>query len=334
MTKILSYLKYRLQLILFYAVAVAITLAVQYLANQEMLYARYTVLLMSFFLLVILLIDGARYLRRLKAVRSLSERITRAVNELPQPANALEAGYTELIEELSVAYDSTKKRLSAAQNGSLEYYTLWVHQIKTPIAALRLVLQKMEGENAGVIRQELFKIEQYADLALRYVKLSDISADLVIEECSLNDIVRESVKKFGVLFIYQKLAIDIETGGGKVTSDKRWLGFILEQILSNAIKYTQKGGIRIYTHNGTLVIEDSGIGIRPEDLPRIFEKGYTGYNGRLDNRASGIGLYLAKKAADALNIRISVQSKPGAGTKVSLVFNNADTQIFQEPLIK
>ncbi len=329
MSKLFAYLKYRLALIVFYLIAVAVTLAVQYLANQDLGLARYTVLLLSFFLLLILLADGVRFMRRRRVLQTLSAELYSTVRTLPEPKDALEADYVRLITDLGTAYDTLKRRLTAAYGDSLEYYTLWVHQIKTPIAALRLVLPKMDGDEAGIIRQELFKIEQYADLALRYVKLSDISSDLVIEACDLGRIVHESVKKFGVLFVYQKLSVDIAPIGRTVTSDKRWLGFIVEQILSNALKYTPTGGIRVYMEGAALVIEDSGIGIRPEDLPRIFTKGYTGYNGRLDSRASGIGLYLAKKAADALSIAIRVESRVGAGTKVSLALPDVDTDIFR-----
>lgn len=329
MIKLLSYVKYRLPLLLFYIIAVTIILAVMYLANLEMVYADYIVLLLSFFLLIILLADGIRFMRRRRALEALSATLLTAARELPEPADALEAEYVNAVQQLGGAYDTIKKRLSASHNDSLEYYTLWVHQIKTPIAALSLVLSHMDDAAAGVIRQELFKIEQYADLALRYVKLSDVSSDLVIESCPLNDIIHESVKKFGVLFVYKKLSVDISPMDITVTSDKRWLLFIVEQVLSNAVKYTQSGGIRIYMQGRLLVIEDSGIGIRPEDLPRIFTKGYTGYNGRLDNRASGIGLYLAKKAADALRISLRVESQPGKGTKVLFSFPNPDTDIFR-----
>ena len=329
MTKLLSYLKYRLVLIIFYIVAVMLVLTVSSLAGQDMVYARYTVLLLSFFLLIIVLVDGMRYMRQRRRLEALSAELYHATRELPEPPNALEADYIRLLGDLGYAYDAVRKRLETAQNDSLEYYTLWVHQIKTPIAALGLVLSQMDGESVGVIRQELFKIERYADLALRYIKLADISADLVIERCRLGDIVHEGVKKFGVLFVYQKLSIDIAPINVEVMSDKRWLAFIFEQILSNALKYTPMGGVRVYMQGRALVIEDSGIGIRPEDLPRIFTKGYTGYNGRLDNRASGIGLYLAKKTADALGVGIHVESQVGKGTRVSLSFPETDMDIFR-----
>ncbi len=328
MIKLLSYLKYRLTLIFFFFLAAALTLLVQFLVNQSMVYAWYTVGLMGFFLVLILFIGGIRYMRHMRILEGLSATLYHASRELPEPINALEADYVRCLQELGSAYDTIKKQLDTARNDSLEYYTLWVHQIKTPIAGLSLVLQNMDGDTAGVIKQELFKIEQYADLALRYVKLTDISSDLVIERCFLEDIVSASVKKYAILFVYQKLSLDMVPTDRKVMSDKRWLGFILEQILSNAIKYTYTGGVKIYLQNEKLVIEDTGIGIRAEDLPRIFMKGYTLCNGRLDNRASGIGLYLAKKAADALGITITVDSKVGMGTKVTLAFPQARSDIF------
>lgn len=329
MTKLLSYLKYRRSLIIFYIIAVISILTVEYLANQDMVYASYIVLLISSFFILILITDGIRFFRHRRMLKVLSDEIYNVSCELPEPSNALEADLLRAVEELGRQYDCIKRQIETAHNDSLDYYTLWVHQIKTPIAALSLVLSQMNGETAGVIKQELFKIEQYTDMALRYVKLLDISSDLVIERCGLNEIVHESVKKFGILFIYKKLSVDISQVNKQVISDKRWLAFMLEQILSNALKYTHTGGIHIYMQNNMLIIEDSGIGIRPEDLPLIFTKGYTGYNGRLDNRASGIGLYLTKRAADALRIRIDVDSKVGAGTKVSLLFPDTNTDIFR-----
>ncbi|HWS28912.1 MAG TPA: sensor histidine kinase [Clostridia bacterium] len=329
MRKLFAYLKYRAALLLLYVFAAGATLLVAYLGGQDMVYARYSALLISFFFLLLLLIDGARFYRKRRALARLSASVLHAANELPVPDNALEEDYTALINELFHAYGATKKQLETARFDSLEYYTLWVHQIKTPIAALHLVLSQMDGDEAGVIKQELFKIERYADLALRYVKLEDISSDLLIEPCDLYELARACVKKFSVLFVYQKLSVEIAPFQWQVLSDKRWLAFVLEQVLSNALKYTSAGGIRIYTLNGALVVHDSGIGIRSEDLPRIFTKGYTGFNGRTDNRASGIGLYLAKKTADALKISLKVESAPGKGTKVFFRFPSTDTSIFK-----
>ena len=249
---------------------------------------------------------------------------------LPAPQDALEGACQAIVRALAQGHQEASRALEAAQNENLTYYTLWVHQIKTPIAAMRLVLRENDSAEALVLRQELFKVERYAELALQYVKLREIANDLVIERCDLGRIVRESVKKYGLLFVYKGLSVEIAPLAGSVVSDAKWLGFILEQLLSNAVKYTNEGGVKICMESGRLVIEDSGIGIRPEDLPRIFEKGYTGYNGRVDTRASGVGLYLTRQVADALAIRIDVRSQLGHGTRVALSFPDADTFRFRE----
>lgn len=185
---------------------------------------------------------------------------------------------------------------------------------------MRLAIQSREDADNLVIDQELFKIEQYVEMALQYIKIKQLSSDLVIREYSLKNIINTSVKKYAALFIYKKLSIDLEGLELMVLTDSKWLSFIIEQLLSNAIKYTNHGGIRIYMENRSLVIEDSGIGIHSEDMERIFEKGYTGYNGRLDKKASGIGLYLVKKVADSLAIKVTISSIVGIGTKAVLTF--------------
>lgn len=321
-----AFLRYRLSLLLFYGLAAGLTFVIQFLAGQNLIYARYTVLLMSFFLAIILFCDGFRFTRRRRALRELS--LYAPPRELPSPTDALQADYIRALSELAAAYDGLKSRLNAAHGETLEYYTLWVHQIKTPIAALTLLLSDMESGQAGVMKQELFKIEQYADLALRYIKLEDIAADLVIEHCDIGAVVRECVKKFGVLIVYKRLSVDIDPIDANMLSDRRWLSFVLEQAISNAVKYTPAGSIRVSFENNRLTITDTGIGIRSEDLHRIFSKGYTGQNGRLDSRASGIGLYLAKKAADALNIRMQVRSRVGEGTSFTLILPPPDTALY------
>ena len=225
-----------------------------------------------------------------------------------------------MIRALTQENERLKTENLRQQEEQKEYYTLWVHQIKTPISAMRLLLDANREEQTPLLRQELFKVDQYADLALRFVKLGDIQSDLIIERCDLNEIAHAAVKKYSLLFVYSKLTARIEPLAKDIPCDRMWLEFILGQLLSNSVKYTRSGGVRIYMEGMALIVEDTGIGIRKEDLPRIFEKGYTGYNGRMDTRASGIGLYLAKRAADALRISISVDSAPGAGTRVTLRF--------------
>lgn len=209
----------------------------------------------------------------------------------------------------------------------MDYYGMWAHQIKTPIAAMRILVQsgmdrEENEENQKLFRQlqmELFKTEQYVEMVLSYLKIVDIAKDMVLERCDLGKVVRQAVKKYSRLFILQKLSLEMGEIAEIVLTDEKWLSFVVEQILSNALKYTKSGSVSIYLEQeGVLVIKDTGIGISAEDLPRIMEKGYTGYNGRIDKRSTGIGLYLCKKVMDKLHHQLRIDSEDGKGTKVVL----------------
>lgn len=209
----------------------------------------------------------------------------------------------------------------------MDYYGMWAHQIKTPIAAMRILVQsgmdrEENEENQKLFRQlqmELFKTEQYVEMVLAYLKIGDIAKDMVLERCDLGKVVRQAVKKYSRLFILQKLSLEMGEIAEIVLTDEKWLSFVVEQILSNALKYTKSGSVSIYLEQeGVLVIKDTGIGISAEDLPRIMEKGYTGYNGRIDKRSTGIGLYLCKKVMDKLHHQLRIDSEDGKGTKVVL----------------
>ena len=209
----------------------------------------------------------------------------------------------------------------------MDYYGMWAHQIKTPIAAMRILVQsgmdrEENEENQKLFRQlqmELFKTEQYVEMVLSYLKIGDIAKDMVLERCDLGKVVRQAVKKYSRLFILQKLSLEMGEIAEIVLTDEKWLSFVVEQILSNALKYTKSGSVSIYLEQeGVLVIKDTGIGISAEDLPRIMEKGYTGYNGLIDKRSTGIGLYLCKKVMDKLHHQLRIDSEDGKGTKVVL----------------
>ena len=196
-----------------------------------------------------------------------------------------------------------------------DYYTTWVHQIKTPIAAMRLLLQKEDTLLGRQLNTELFRIEQYVEMVLCYFRLDSPSSDFVIKYYDLDDIIRQSVRKYAGQFIQKKLRLIYEPSGQKVLTDEKWLSFVIDQILSNAVKYTNEGSITISVDSHlVLSIADTGIGISPEDLPRIFEKSYTGYNGRVEKRSTGLGLYLCKKILGRLSHPISVTSTLGEGT--------------------
>ena len=320
MRKLLDYFASRRALLLLYVLSMCTVLLLGYLAQQDTVYVRYACVIISFIFVCLLMGDGARYRRSRRRMEQLHLRTELLPRELPEPLDGLAGDYEAVIRALTQENERLKTESIRQQEEQKEYYTLWVHQIKTPISAMRLLLDKESGEEGKLLKQELFKVDQYADLALKFVKLGDIAGDLIIERCDLNEIARAAVKKYSLLFVYSKLSVSMEPLAKDIPCDRMWLEFILCQLLSNSVKYTHTGGVRIYMEENALVVEDTGIGIRKEDLPRIFEKGYTGYNGRMDTRASGIGLYLVKRAADALGIRVEVASELGKGTRVSLRF--------------
>lgn len=231
---------------------------------------------------------------------------------------AKEEAYQDLIE--SLLKEKNRKEAEAAEKlrDMEEYYTLWVHQIKTPIAAMSLLLQEEDTPENGELSMELFRIEQYVEMVLQYLRLDSPDHDLAFRSVDVDDCVRQAVRKYARSFIRKKIALDFQETGIETVSDEKWMVFVLEQLLSNALKYTKKGTIRIYGGNGFLYIEDTGIGIAPEDLPRIFEKGYTGYNGRRDKKSTGIGLYLCQEILKRLAHGITITSTLGEGTKVTL----------------
>ncbi|MBR4670190.1 MAG: sensor histidine kinase [Butyrivibrio sp.] len=202
-----------------------------------------------------------------------------------------------------------------------DFYVLWVHQIKTPIAALNLLLQDPD-KNEALCRQELFKIENYVEMSLNYLRFESMSNDLGLKSYNLESMVKQVVKKYSSVFIYNHIAVNMEDLDCDILTDEKWFCFVLEQILSNALKYTKKGSVTFYAeqdgNNVKLKVKDTGIGIRSEDIPRLFQKGFTGYNGRIDKKASGLGLYLCKSICDKLGHAISITSEEGVGTEVCI----------------
>lgn len=265
---------------------------------------------------------------RHEALVALRENAALGVDDMPPPRDLLEEDLQAIIRRLQSGWQEEISRADQERADMLEYYTLWVHQAKTPLAAMGLLLAGRE--DAAALEAERFKLERYVDMALQYARLGADASDFVLRECALAPIVRGAVRKYARLFIAKRIHLTVEEMDARVLTDDKWLSFAIEQLLSNAVKYTNEGGVKVCMESGCLVIEDSGIGIRPEDLPRIFEKGYTGYNGRVDTRASGVGLYLTRQVADALAIRIDVRSQLGHGTRVTLSFPDADTFRFRE----
>jgi len=248
-------------------------------------------------------------------------------------SGSLEGDYRRLLGLICACRDRERKLWEEKALEQKDVFMMWTHQIKTPIAALRLLLggDDRQDRTNFLMREELFKIEQYAEMALSFQRLANMSSDMSLQEYALYPLIRQSVKKYSLLFINKGLQLDLQKTDARVLTDEKWFSFCLEQILSNSIKYTQRGKITISCEEReeglVLAVEDTGMGIRPEDLPRIFEKGFTGYNGRVDKRASGIGLYLSRRIGEQLGIEIRAESVFGEGTRIELLVPEADDSV-------
>lgn len=241
------------------------------------------------------------------------------VSLLPPADGIPEEDYHELIRLLLEREQRASGEAAAERGAMIDYYTVWAHQVKTPIASMRLTLQNEDSGFSRKLQNDLNRIDRYADMVMTYLRLSTGSTDYVIREYDLDGIVRASVKKFAGEFIAKGLKLEYTPLNCTVLTDEKWLSFMVEQIISNAVKYTNTGSVSICLEQPkTLCIRDTGIGIAAEDLPRIFENGFTGFNGRTDKRASGIGLYLCRRISEKLGHRIRVESKAGCGTVVRI----------------
>ncbi len=240
-------------------------------------------------------------------------------NEISASSDPIEKDYQEIIRKLKEEEAYSRQKTTSDYNNMVEYYTVWAHQIKTPIASMRLQIQSEDTESARKLMGDLNRIEAYVEMVLTFLRLDSDSTDYLIKEYDLDEIIRPAIRKFSREFILKKLKLEYEPLSYKTITDSKWLSFIVEQVISNAVKYTSEGSVRIcMSEPGILCIEDTGIGISDEDLPRIFENGYTGFNGREDKRASGIGLYLCKRISDNLGHKIYAESKVGEGTRIFL----------------
>mgnify|MGYP004563373911 FL=1 len=240
-------------------------------------------------------------------------------DELPAAQSPQEQAYQALLLALHADRQKLKSDMNARYHDMTEYYTVWAHQIKTPIAAMRLALQNEDTPLSRRLTGEVGRVEQYVQMALTYLRLGSDSSDYVIRSCALDDIVRPAVRRFAGEFIQRKIQLNYQMLNYTVITDEKWLGFVVEQVLSNALKYTPQGSVSIYMEpDGVLCIRDTGIGVAPEDLPRVFEKGYTGYNGRSHRKASGLGLYLCREILTRLGHSISAESQVDHGTTIRI----------------
>lgn len=299
----------------------AVILILNHVPNGEILYG---LLLCAVLWICVVAADYCACCRRCRKLAEFRAAVDISLDGLTECSHPVEQQYQELLRTLSDAKQELERQAGQREREQTEYYTMWVHQIKTPIAALKLLLE--EEKDAGELRQEelseLFRIEQYAEMALGYTRLKSESTDFVFRRLKLDDVIREAVRKYAKQFIRKKISLHYEPTGQMVLTDEKWLGFVLGQLLSNALKYTPRGSITISMEDHSLRIFDTGIGIREEDLPRVCEMGYTGYNGRAEKRSTGIGLYLCSSILKKLGHGFSITSEEGKGTCVSITFED------------
>ncbi|MDD5935619.1 MAG: sensor histidine kinase [Clostridiales bacterium] len=319
MSIIAKYLKLQKKNFLLFGFFGFIFMLVFYVGKADISLVIYAFILCCFFGSVLLIIDIYRFYKKHKLLEELKPNINLCIDELPAVQDSIEEQYQEIIRLMHQQQMDLLSANDHAKTDMINYYTLWVHQIKTPISALRILLQSEPIENRVVLENELFKIEQYVEMVLSYLRLGSNTTDYKIEKYPLDRIIKQAIRKYARLFIQKKLTLIYDYVDEMILTDEKWLLFVIEQVLSNSLKYTKSGKISIYMEpNQVLVIEDTGIGIAPEDTPRVFEKGFTGYNGRDDKKSTGLGLYLCKLIMNRLGHGIQIESEIGKGTKVRL----------------
>ena len=320
-----SYLKKNTKVYILFVVFIAIFFIMFYLYNLPLEALIYTGSFCFLAALVASFSDFVNYRESYKKLKFLEKNILNDLEDLPKSLDIRIDYYHKIIEKLYEELEKSTQENRQKNIDMVDYYSMWVHQIKTPIAAMNFLLDNEEVDLKN-LQQELFKIERYVEMVLTYIRLDSTSSDYVITKINLDEVVKDSVKKYATIFINKKIKLNYVSHETMVISDKKWLSFAFEQILGNSVKYSRADGeITIKTYENRLVIEDKGIGIKEEDLPRIFEKGFTGFNGRYEKKSSGLGLYLCKKTLDKLGHHIEISSTVGKGTRVEITFPKEDT---------
>lgn len=315
-----DYIKSQFTNILLYFVSVTLlSYMITILYNVEKEKIIYPLVIVSLSYCFYFIFNFIKFYKKYIILDTLINQKENTYTEITKNNHILENKYITIINKLQ---KENKKIIDTNRNKNKEieaYYLMWTHQIKTPISAIYFLIENLEDDSKLKLEAEVFKIEEYVNNNLAYFKLDSSNNDFLIETINLKDLLKGIIKKYANLFFLKKLKLEFNVTDKIIVSDKKCLSLILEQVISNAIKYTKNEGvIKIYNENNTIIIEDNGIGIKKEDIPRIFDKGFTGYNGRLNKKSTGIGLYLSKIAADKLNHSIKIESNQNTGTTVKI----------------
>ncbi|MBK1811818.1 sensor histidine kinase [Clostridium sp. YIM B02505] len=326
------YLKESLRFLVFYVILLSFILLSIYVDRSNKVLTSNLVYMITVSIVMLMFFILYDYTVKNKNVKNLKE-AQKSEDKTPIFTEAFEYKdeiYQLIISDLYNEYVESLRNIEDSFSENSEFIISWVHEIKTPITTAKLILDTMnfqEQQTVISLKEELAKIDDHVEKVLYYSRSNDFSKDYVISETIINNVVKESVKKHSIIFIRKHISF-LNKIDDKLTADtdKKWLAFIIDQIVSNALKYTKEGGkISFYTTKNyneiVLTIEDNGIGISREDIDRIFSKSFTGNNGRDNNiKATGMGLYLAKKLSTKLGHRLTVESEYGKGTKFHIYF--------------
>ena len=315
----LAYLRSRIRLLVFIFLISCLALAFHILFTNLGSYFLYFFLLCSFLTLLFFIWDILAEAEVYRKEMLYSER---------EPKSPLECALAEKLDEREAELYQKKSDAENRYNDLVDYYTLWVHQIKTPIAASKLLVSEVtDRQLKQQLEQEIFKIDSYTNLVLQYLRLESFHDDLVLKKENIEDLVKEVIRKYAIFFIQKGLSVNLHDLDRSIVTDKKWLLVVIEQILSNSLKYTNEGGIEIYMEGQELCIKDTGIGIKNSDQLRVFERGFSGYNGRMTQQSSGLGLYLTQKISQELGHQIRIESELGQGTIVRIKFSEVNLLI-------
>ena len=278
----------------------------------------YTTFLLILFVLPFAVRDLRRTYWNCERLKKIEQSGVPVMPDLPEADTLLEKSYQQVIGKMIQAWQVERAKQREINAERDDYYTLWTHQIKTPIYSMDLMLQTGDT-TPSKWKAELLQVSRYADMALKYLQLENQYSDLCLEQVKLMSVAQEAVRKHSVILIAKRLKIDLHDLEAEVLTDRKWLLFILEQLVSNAAKYTERGTIAIYQPAPLQIcVSDTGMGIAAEDLPRLFEKGYTGFNGHIHQKSTGCGLYMCKKVSHLLGLTLSISSQVNIGTTVTI----------------
>ena len=315
-------------LLLFSLVTIEIFLIIYSFGNFVKIYIPIIILISYFIGILIEYINKRKfYMNTLNLLKELDEKYL--ITEIIKKPDFIEGVLLkDILHEVDKSMIENVNKYKYLQEDYKEYIELWIHEIKMPIATSKMIIENNKNEVTKSIDEELNKVENYIEQALFYARSNTVEKDYYIKKCDLINIVNESIKKNKSLLIQEKISINIHDLDYNVNTDSKWIIFILNQIIQNSVKYKKKDNnakIEIYAKQGKeniiLYIKDNGIGIKKGEITRVFEKGFTGTNGRvIGKKSTGIGLYLCKKLCNKLGISIELNSIENEGTEIKLVF--------------